>query len=79
MWCWRRIEQISWLDRVKNEEALHRGKEERNMVRAVRRWNANWIGHILHRKIEGNIEVVGRRGRRGKQLLYDRKGKERIM
>jgi len=44
---------------------------------------ANWISHILHRhclikhviegKIEGRIEVTGRRGRRHKQLQVDLK------
>jgi hypothetical protein len=24
MWCWRRMEKISWTDRVRNEEVLHR-------------------------------------------------------
>jgi len=28
-WCWRRIEKISWTDRVKNEEVLLRVKEKR--------------------------------------------------
>jgi hypothetical protein len=28
MWCWRRMEKISWTDRVRNEEVLHRVKEE---------------------------------------------------
>jgi hypothetical protein len=23
-WCWRRMEKISWTDRVNNEEMLHR-------------------------------------------------------
>jgi hypothetical protein len=32
MWCWRRIDKIRKADRVINEEALHRGKEERNIV-----------------------------------------------
>jgi hypothetical protein len=27
MWCWRRMEKISWTDRVRNEEVLHRVKE----------------------------------------------------
>jgi len=26
MWCCRRMEKISWTDRVRNEEVLHRGK-----------------------------------------------------
>ena len=46
---------------------------------------ANWIGHIKRRncllkhviegKIERRIEVMGRRGRRRKQLLHDLKEK----
>jgi hypothetical protein len=26
-WCWRRMENISWMDRVSNEAVLHRVKE----------------------------------------------------
>jgi hypothetical protein len=26
MWCWRRMEKISWTYRVRNEEARRRGK-----------------------------------------------------
>jgi len=79
LWCWRRTEKISWTDRVRNEKELHRVKEERNTVETVNRRKANWIGHILCRncllrqviggKIEGRIEVKGRRGRRHKRLL----------
>jgi hypothetical protein len=32
MWCWRRMEQISWADLVKNEEVLQGVKEERNIL-----------------------------------------------
>jgi hypothetical protein len=77
MWCWRRMEKISWTDRVRNEEVLHRVKEERNIVHTIKRRKANWIGHILRRncllkhvievKLEGRIEMTGRRGRRRKQ------------
>jgi hypothetical protein len=69
---------------VKSDEILHRVKEERNILCIIRRRKANWIGHILRRncflkhviegKIEGGIEVAGRRGRRRKQLLDDLKG-----
>jgi hypothetical protein len=48
-WCWRRVENISWTDRVKNEEVLHRVKEERNVLDTIKRRKANWIGHILRR------------------------------
>jgi hypothetical protein len=68
---------------ILTEEALHRVQEERNILHTVKRRKANWIGHILRRncllkhvfegKIEGRIEVTGRRGRRLKQLLNDLK------
>jgi hypothetical protein len=32
MWCWRRMEKISWTDRVRNEEVLLRVKEQRNIL-----------------------------------------------
>jgi hypothetical protein len=83
MWRWRRLEKISWTDRVGNEETLHRVKEDRNILHTVKRWKANWIGHILRRNCllkhvtegntEGSMEVMTRRGRRNKQLLYDLK------
>jgi hypothetical protein len=31
MWCWRRMEKVSWTDRVTNGEVLHRVKGERNI------------------------------------------------
>jgi hypothetical protein len=37
MWCWRRMDKISWTDRVKNEEVLHRVKEERNILLAIKK------------------------------------------
>jgi hypothetical protein len=46
MWCWRRMEKISWTDRVRKEGALHRGKEERKILQTIQRRKANWIGHI---------------------------------
>jgi hypothetical protein len=46
MWRWRRME-ISWTDRVRNEEVLLRVKEQRNILHEIRKRKANWIGHIL--------------------------------
>jgi hypothetical protein len=50
-------------------------------IRKIKRKHGNWIGHILCRncllkhvtegKVEGNIEVTGRQGRRRKQLLHN--------
>ena len=81
MWCWRRIEKISWTDHVRNEEVLLTVSEQRNILREIRKRKANWIGHILHRncliqqviegKIKGEMEVTRRRGRKCKKLLDD--------
>jgi hypothetical protein len=87
MWYWRRMEKISWTDRVRNEKVLHTVKEDRNILHTTKIRKANWIGHILHRncllkyviegKLEERIEMTGRRGRRHKQLLDDLKEKRR--
>jgi hypothetical protein len=41
--------EISWTDHVRNEEVLHKGKEERNILHTIKRRKANWIGHVLCR------------------------------
>jgi hypothetical protein len=35
MWCWRRIEKISWTDHVRNEEVLLRINEQRNILHEI--------------------------------------------
>jgi hypothetical protein len=62
--------EISWTDRVRNEEVLHRDREERNILPTVKRRKAKCFGHILCRncllkhviggEIEGRIEVMVR-------------------
>jgi len=64
---------IIWTDRVRNGEVLQRVKEERIILQILKRMNANWIDHILHRncllkhliqgQIEGRISLTGRQGR----------------
>jgi len=79
MWCWMRMEKISWTDHVRNEEVMLRVKGQRNILHEIRKRKANWIGHILRRncllqrviegKIQGGIEVTGRQGRKRRKLL----------
>jgi hypothetical protein len=49
MWCWRRMEKISWTDNVRNEKVLLRVKEQRNILHEISKRKANCIGHILRR------------------------------
>ena len=77
------MEKISWTDHVRNDEVLLRVNEQRNILHEIRKWKANWIGHVLRRncllkqiiegKIKGQIEVTRRRGRSRKKLLDDLK------
>ena len=79
MWCWRRMEKISWTDHVRNEEVLLRVNEQRNILHEIRKRKANWIGHILRRNcllkqvIEGKIKEEIEVARRRKKLLDDLK------
>jgi hypothetical protein len=75
------MEKISWTEHVRNEDVLLRVKEQRNILHEIHKRKANSIGHILRRncllqrvvegKIQGEIEVTGRQGRRRRKLLDD--------
>ena len=77
------MEKISWTDHVRNEDVLLRVNEQRNILHEIIKRKANWIGHMLRRncllkqviegKIEVEMEVTRRRGRRRKKLLDDLK------
>ena len=42
MWCWRRMERISWSEHVRNEVLL-RVKEQRNILHEISKRKDNWI------------------------------------
>ena len=50
MWIWRRIERISWTEKITNEEVLRRVGEKRSMVETIVRRNKNLIGHIYNER-----------------------------
>ena len=62
MWCWRRMEKISWTKHLRNEDVLLRVKEQRNILHEIRKRKANWINHVLlrncllQRVTEGKIQ-----------------------
>jgi len=78
MWIWRRIEKISWLDKVTIEEVLRRVNEDRQILNSLF-WQRKhrWIGHVLrydgllHEIIEGRIKGKATRRRRRIQMLHD--------
>jgi ribosomal protein L35 len=84
MWCWGRMQKISWTDR-ESKEVLHDVKEERSILHTIKRRKANWTGHnwrrncLLKHIIKGKTEGKRRRGRRGKQVLDDLMEKEVLL
>ena len=70
---------------MRNEEVLLRVNKQRNILHEISKRKANWIGHILRRncllkqviegKIQGEMEVTRRGGRRRRKLLDDLKDK----
>jgi hypothetical protein len=77
MWCWERLEKISWTDRVRNGWVLQRIKERRNILHTVKEGKLTGFVSCCvetafktrYRTEDRKIEVTGRRGRRRKHLL----------
>jgi hypothetical protein len=49
IWYWRRMEKITWSEKVTNEQVLELIGEKRTILNYILRRKANWIGHILRR------------------------------
>jgi len=75
MWIWRRLEKISWLDKVTNEEVLKRVNEDRQVLNSIWQRQYRWISYILrhngllHEIIEDRMKGKPTRGRI--QMLHD--------
>jgi len=47
MWIWQRMEKISWMDNVTNEDVLKKVNERKNMLNVIRQRKHKWTGHVL--------------------------------
>jgi Reverse transcriptase (RNA-dependent DNA polymerase) len=76
MWTWRRMEKISWMEHITNEEVLGSVEEERSLIHTIRVRQRKWIGHtlrgdsLLRTIIEGKMKGKRSRGR-PRQMLLD--------
>ena len=83
MWIWRRMEKISWKDKVRNEQVLEIVKEKTTRIDVIRSRKKKWIEHVLRgngrlkETIEG-IEGKRPRGRRRVMMLDDMKEKKEL-
>ena len=61
LWIWRRMEEISWLDKVTNKEVCRRINEDRQTMNSIWLRKHRWIGHVLrhdklfHEKAEWKV------------------------
>ena len=75
MWVWRRMEKISWVDKVTNMDVLKRVDERRMLLEEVIKRQKQWIGHVLRGEgllkniIEGKMEGKRCRGRKRVGML----------
>ena len=77
IWIWRRMEKISCLYKVTNEEVLSRVNEDRQILNSVWQRKHRWIDPVvgydglLHEIIEGGMKGKPTRGRRRIQIQHD--------
>lgn len=75
MWIWRKMEGVSWDEKVRNEEVLKRIGEDRQILNKIKSRKMNWLGHVMRREcllrtvVEGMVEGRRGRGRRRYQLI----------
>ena len=46
MWCWKRMENIKWPEKVTNEQVLDRIGDKKTLLNTILRRKANFIGRI---------------------------------
>jgi len=43
MWMWRRMERVSWMDKITNEEILNKVGEKRQLISVIKNRKKNWV------------------------------------
>jgi len=52
MWIWSRMERVSWMDKITNEDILNKVFfEKRQLISVIRNRQKNWIGRVEGRWI----------------------------
>lgn len=57
---WRKMERISWIDKVSNVNVLKRVDEQRQMLESNRQRKLRWLGHILRHDSFLGVIMEGR-------------------
>ena len=74
MWCYGRMKNIQWMDRITNEEVLGRIGERKTLWKSLKKRRGQMMGHTLrHGSLLRDIlkgEVGKKRGRGRPRLKY---------
>ena len=62
MWFYRRMLNVSWMDRVTNEEVLARVGRQRALLRELRGRQMNFLGHVIRSEKIEHLCLTGRIG-----------------
>ena len=60
MWLWRKVLNITWSDKVCNEEVPRRVGEERAIISVINRRQRSWLGHTLRHGDHVPLVIEGR-------------------
>ena len=60
MWLYMRMLKISWTDRVRNDEVLHRAGTKTEITTAIRQQQLRFLGHVMRLQQLENVCVYGR-------------------
>ena len=77
MWCWRKMEGVSYRERKTNEEVLGMVGQNRALIEVILERKKNWMGHVLRgdglmlEVMEARMEGKARRGRKRIGMLKD--------
>eukprot|EP00112_Aurelia_sp_Birch-Aquarium-sp1_P001960 Seg1215.3 transcript_id=Seg1215.3/GoldUCD/mRNA.D3Y31 product="hypothetical protein" pseudo=true protein_id=Seg1215.3/GoldUCD/D3Y31 len=60
LWCYRRMQKISWTERKSNDEVLRSVGTKKELLNGIKEQQIKFFGHIVR---EGNIEELITTGR----------------
>src|SRR6478736_2792074 len=60
MWVWRRMGNVSWMDKRTNKQVLSSMNEKRSLIKTTWNRNKDWIGHVVRGDGLMNLVLEGR-------------------
>jgi len=75
MWMWRRMEKVSWMNKITNAEIMNKVGKKATVNKCDKKQEKNWVAHIL--RGEGLLIKLWKEGWRERDLDQITKGDAR--